>query len=130
MLEVGEEATKYYLGPDLIMNLLGTDKILDLTLADSMLNFFKLQYPNGGPLAGNVTHFIGKGWCYGDMTLAPVAEGTGSPIERGTGFICNGAVAGNEGQSDSLTADIEFTVVQARNNMQYLCPEHGGPRPQ
>ena len=124
VLEVDEEATKYYLGPASISALLGEDNELLLTLADAQLNFFKQQHQNGDPLAGNTTYYIGKGWCYGEMTLTPLAEGDGSPIDRGTGFTCNGAVAGNEGQSDSLTADIEFYVEQARNNAGFLCPEH------
>lgn len=123
VLEDNEEATKYYLGPDSITNLLGADKELNLTMADSRLNFFN---PGGGPLAANTTYYIGKGWCYGDMTLTPEddADGDGSPIDRGTGLSCNGSAAGNEGQSDKLTADVEFTVEQFRNNSNFLCPEH------
>ena len=121
VLETDEEATKYYLGPDSITNLLGADKELNLTIADSKLNFFD---PNGGPLAGDRTYYIGKGWCYGDMVLTPVSEGEGDPTTRGTGFSCNGSPAGNEGQSDKLTADIEFTAEQFRNNAEFLCPEH------
>lgn len=124
VLEVDEEATHYYLGPDSITTLLPNKKLL-LTLADSELNFFKQQHVNGDPLMGNTPYYIGKGWCYGKMTLTPAAEDTGSPAERQlTGFICDGAVAGNEGQTDSLTADITFTIEQARNNAGFLCPEH------
>jgi predicted ribosomally synthesized peptide with SipW-like signal peptide len=130
VLEKGEEVTKYYLGPDTISNLLGTDNKLDLTLADSKLNFFdhtnKLVNPNDvvNPIAGGVTHYIGKGWCFGHMVLNPVDDGTGGPLQRGTGFTCDGTNVNNAAQTDSLTADITFTAVQSRNNMQYLCPEH------
>jgi len=125
VLEKNEEATKYYLGPAAISNLLGPDNALDLTIADSQMNFF-----NGGPghqtnpLVADTTYYIGKGWCFGEMVLTPVDEGEGSPITRGTGFGCNPFMTNNTAQTDSLTADMSFTVTQARNNMDYLCPEH------
>lgn len=129
VLEVGEEATKYYLGPDSISNLLGSDNKLDLTVADSVLNFF--DPTTAGPLTGGATYNLGKGWCFGDMTLTPVNDATGDttsgPLVRGTGFTCDGATVNNASQTDSLTADITFTAVQSRNNMNFLCPEHQTP---
>jgi predicted ribosomally synthesized peptide with SipW-like signal peptide len=129
VLEVGEEATKYYLGPDSISNLLGPDSKLHLTLADKYLNFFDRTRLDMSqevkPLKGGTTYYLGKGWCFGEMTLAPVAQGgQGGPLERGTGFTCNGVPVNNASQTDMLTADVAFTAVQARNNANYLCPEH------
>lgn len=130
VLEVDEEATKYYLGPESIASLLGEDGKLQLTLADSLVNFFdhanKLVNPNAtvNPLQGGSVYYVGKGWCFGDMTLNPVAEGEGSPLQRGTGFTCDGSRVNNAAQTDSLTADISFTAIQSRNNMNYKCPEH------
>jgi predicted ribosomally synthesized peptide with SipW-like signal peptide len=131
VLEVGEEATKYYLGPDSIKDLMGNDNKMDLTLADKYLNFFdhtnKIVNPGNvvKPLKGGQTYNIGKGWCFGEMTLVPATEGTTDPVTRGvTGFTCSGATVGNEAQSDSLTADISFTATQARNNADFRCPEH------
>jgi len=133
VLESDEEASKYYLGPDSITNLLGNDGVLDLTFADKFLNFFDRtrldQNQTVKPLEGGKTYYVGKGWCYGNMTLTPVAQDnnkTSGPDQRGTGFECDGGVAGNEGQTDSLTADITFTIEQARNNAGFKCPEHAG----
>ncbi|MCX6737610.1 MAG: TasA family protein [Candidatus Parcubacteria bacterium] len=122
VLETNEEATKYYLGPASITTLLGEDKKLELTVADSILNFFNPT--TGGPLKGMTTYNLGKGWCFGHMTLHPIPEDTTGPLVRGTGFSCDGASVTNAAQTDSLTADLTFTAIQARNNMAYKCPEH------
>ena len=37
------------------------------------------------------------------------------------------ATVGNEAQSDSLTGDIEFTAIQARNNSNFVCGEQRPP---
>jgi predicted ribosomally synthesized peptide with SipW-like signal peptide len=134
VLEKGEVASKYYLGPDTITHLLKTGNKLDLTIADADLNFFdrtnKLvdSSQTVNPITGGSTHYIGKGWCFGHMTLNPADEGTDNPIVRGTtGFICDGTGVNNAAQTDSLTADLKFYAVQSRNNMGFLCHEHGGP---
>ena len=128
VLEVDEEASKYYLGPNSIKNLLGDDNKLLLTLADSQLNFFDRTRLDQNqvvlPLTGEKTYYIGKGWCFGEMELTPLAEDDGTPLVRGTGFKCDGGPVGNSSQTDKLTADLSFTAIQSRNNMNYLCPEH------
>jgi predicted ribosomally synthesized peptide with SipW-like signal peptide len=92
-----------------------------VTLADSTTNIWTGV---GGPVPGASTRYIGKAWCYGTLTPAPVAQDfatTSSPLVRGTGFTCNGAAEGNIGQTDSLTADISFRAVQSRNNASFQC---------
>ena len=124
VLEIGEVDSARYLGPESISSLLGEDNVLDITIADSQFNFF-----NGAtntPLAGAQTYYIGKGWCFGEMTLNPEPNEDGTPLTRGTGFDCDGSTVGNESQTDRLTANISFTAVQTRNNVAYLCPEHQG----
>lgn len=98
-----------------------------VALADSGQNIFGDQ----GPVPGGSDRYIGKAWCFGDITLAPVAQdgqgktGENGPLVRGTGFVCNGSEVGNTAQSDSLTADVTFRAVQSRNNGSFLCT----PRP-
>ena len=136
VLEDDEVASMYYLGPDSIKNLVGENNILQLTLADSYLNFFDRTRKDLSqtvlPIKGGETKFIGKAWCFGEMTLTPVLQdgkgklpdSTNGPLVRGTGFACDGSAVDNAAQTDSLTADISFYVEQARNNMNFLCPEH------
>jgi hypothetical protein len=77
-----------------------------------------------GPLAPEVTKYIGKAWCFGTLAAAPKAQdgkgklagSTNGPLVRGTGFTCDGAAVGNIVQSDGITADVSFSVAQARNN--------------
>jgi predicted ribosomally synthesized peptide with SipW-like signal peptide len=80
-----------------------------------------------GPLAGQEDYYIGKAWCYGDLTLTPVKQdgagktGSNGPLVRGTGITCDGTGLGNETQTDSVTGDISFRAVQARNNPGFDC---------
>jgi len=82
-----------------------------------------------GPLQGGEgsepQYYIGKAWCFGTLTPEPVEPGDGTPLTRGTGFICDGSQVGNESQSDGITADVEFYAVQYRNNPSFLCSEAG-----
>ena len=105
-LEVGETAT--------------------VALADSMYNI----WGDDGPFPGDDTRYIGKAWCFGEVTLAPIeqdgfgfvgAVGENGPDERGTGFICDGSMEDNVTQTDIMTADISFRVEQSRNNMAFVC---------
>ena len=83
------------------------------TLADSHENH--VGGANGTPLDGHSTYHIGKAWCFGAMIINP-----------DTGAItCNGAFVNNASQSDSLTGDIEFYAVQARNNPDFVCGING-----
>lgn len=62
-----------------------------------------------GPLVASTTNYIGLAWCAGTMTAS-------------AGVItCDGAGMGNIAQTDSMTADIAFRVVQARNNPNFVC---------
>ncbi|MES2966750.1 MAG: hypothetical protein V4668_03110, partial [Patescibacteria group bacterium] len=117
---------------------LGVGNSYPLTLADSDENIWTGV---GGPVPGDETLYVGKAWCFGTMGTAPVAQDDGdngrSPAGNngGTaasgepedgGLTCDGRLLGNESQTDSLTADVTFEAVQARNNPGYQCEE---PRP-
>lgn len=82
----------------------------------------------GGPIPGRETFYIGKFFCFGTATQAPVVQdgsgstGTNGPdSERGTGFICDGSLVDNKAQTDSLEGDITFYAEQARHNDDFLC---------
>ncbi len=90
----------------------------ELTLADSDENI----WGGSGPIDGDTTYYIGKAWCFGTMTLAPVAPGDNSPTVN-PGFTCDGSLLNDASQTDSLTADISFEAVQARNNPNFQCEE-------
>ena len=63
------------------------------------------------PLIGSNDYYIGKAWCFGEMT-----------VDGETGAItCNGESVDNASQSDSLTGDIIFYAEQARNNADFVC---------
>jgi predicted ribosomally synthesized peptide with SipW-like signal peptide len=117
---------------------LGVGGSTTIALADSVTNIWNATgtNPRSGPIPGNQTYFIGKAWCFGTIATAPIVQdnsstlmspagdngGTVTPGEPEDGGItCNGSALGNESQTDSLTADVTFTVVQARNNSGYLC---------
>jgi hypothetical protein len=102
------------------------------SLADSQTNIWG---DSGKYLPGGSTKYIGKAWCFGTMTAAPVAQdgkgktGTNGPLVRGTGFTCNGAPVGNIAQSDGIKADINFSVSQARSNTGFVCSGGDGTPP-
>ncbi len=117
---------------------LGVGNTYPLTLADSDENIWT---GIGGPVPGDETLYIGKAWCFGTMGTAPVTQdggdfgrspagqngGTATPGEpEDGGLTCDGTFLGNESQTDSLTADVTFEAVQARNNPGFQCSE---PRP-
>jgi len=102
-----------------------------VALADSQTNIWTGV---GGPAPGNETLYVGKAWCFGDIGVAPLPAGdypqgpagdnnnntvAGEPADGG--ITCDGAALGNETQTDSLTANISFNAVQARNNGNFLC---------
>ena len=82
-----------------------------------------------GPVTGDKTYYLAKAFCYGDMTLAPLAQdgnGTDGPLAPnrvGTGFTCDGKALGDASQTDGATLDVAFRVIQARNNPGYTCNE-------
>jgi predicted ribosomally synthesized peptide with SipW-like signal peptide len=112
---------------------LGVGGSTTIALADSATNIWT---GSGGPIPGNQTHFIGKAWCFGTIGTAPIVQddsgslmspsgnnngnGVAGEPEDG-GITCDGTALGNESQTDSLTADVTFSAVQARHNNQFLC---------
>ncbi len=103
-----------------------------IALADSAGSILE----DNGPVPGGDTFIIGKIWCFGDLEEAALAPDDGSPIDRDSGFTCNGAAATNIAQTDSVEGDLEFYAVQSRNNGDFQCsdwqPEFIGqeaPRP-
>lgn len=99
---------------------LGVGNTATVPLADSQTSIW-----GSGPLTGGVTKYIGKAWCFGTLTPQPLlqdgAEHARTPANSTGGISCNGTSLGNETQSDSLTADVTFRAVQARNNPNFLC---------
>ncbi len=112
---------------------LGVGGSTTIPLADSETNIWTGE---GGPIPGDTTHYIGKAWCFGSIGTNPVDqdatstamtpagdnnnnEVAGEPEDGG--ITCNGELLGNESQTDSLTADVEFSAVQARHNENFLC---------
>jgi len=122
VLETDEAPMAYYMW-DKLSNLVGDDNVLELTLADSKLNFFTGARP-GTPLDGDTPYFIGKAWCMGEMTLDPVAEGEGVNPMVASGVTCNGANVDNKSQTDLVNGTLQFYAEQARHNEQFLCPEN------
>jgi len=105
------------------------------TLADSDQNIWTGV---GGPVSGNETLYIGKAWCFGEISSSPLSQSslggraTTTPAQDGNGnqtagepadggYLCNGSQLNNLTQTDSLTADVSFTAVQSRNNSGYQC---------
>ena len=120
-LEKGGEETPLPSGP---MGVLEVGQTATVALADSNQNIW-----GSGPFLGGDTRYIGKGFCFGDITFAPVvqdgdgATGDNGPDERGAGFECNGLLEDNQTQTDSFTADIGFRAVQSRNNEGFKCSD-------
>lgn len=106
-----------------------------IALADSVTNIWD-ENNDGGPVAGGDTKYIGKAWCFGSMDASPLVQDNSVTLrapsadnnndgESGTpedgGVQCNGSLLGNESQTDSLTADVEFIATQARHNSEFKC---------
>jgi predicted ribosomally synthesized peptide with SipW-like signal peptide len=112
---------------------LGVGGSTTIALADSETNIWTEA---GDPIDGEATYYIGKAWCFGTLnpqpipqdnatsTMSPAADNNDDDID-GTpedgGFTCDGIGLGNESQTDSLTADVSFSVVQARHNETFVC---------
>ncbi len=121
-------------GPAAIGNL-SLNEPYPITLADSQSNIWN-EGNVGGPVTGATAYYIGKAWCFGDITPMPLPQdGFGDAINPAGdnngntiagepadgGFQCAGAHLGNESQTDSLTADVSFHAVQARHNENFMC---------
>ena len=94
-----------------------------VALADSNVNI----WGDEGPLPGDSVRYIGKAWCLGDMAADPVPQdgegktGDNGPLDRGTGFTCDGSGVNNVTQTDSISADIVFYAEQSRHNGEFVC---------
>ena len=129
-----EDDEKVISGPEAIGGL-SLNESYPITLADTSSNIWN-ENSIGGPVTGNQTYYIGKAWCFGEMGTNPLKQ-DGSSVNRapdkdnngdeeiGTpedgGVTCSGKLLGNESQTDSLTADINFEAVQARHNKDFKC---------
>ena len=138
---VFEDDETAFLGIDPASSVLNSS----VTLADSSINLFDTS----GPLLGTETYYIGKSWCFGDMSASPVDDERGTsgdpsdddngPNTPGNaadtlvvtpedgGFTCDGTALNNAAQTDILMGDISFSAFQARNNPGFLC--EGGETP-
>jgi predicted ribosomally synthesized peptide with SipW-like signal peptide len=120
---------------------LGVGGTYPLTLADSSTNIWNVE-EEGGPVDGNTTYYIGKAWCFGNIGTAavPTDEGDNGRTPAGDnnddddagtpedgGLTCDGSFLNNGSQTDSLTADIAFSAVQARHNDKFLCEKPRAP---
>ncbi len=112
---------------------LGVGGSTTIALADSTTNIWTGE---SGPVPGEITHYIGKAWCFGtigvqkitqdgsDTLMSPAGNNNGNKISgepEDGGITCVGNELGNESQTDSLTADVTFNVIQSRNNPRYRC---------
>ncbi len=94
-----------------------------VSLADSANNIWT-GVP--GPILGGSTEYIGKGWCFGSLSLDKEGQDgltDVGPDVRGEGFTCDGSLLDNTTQTDILTADIKFSAVQSRHNPNFLCAQ-------
>jgi len=89
-------------------------------LVDSTFNVWAGGAANTPLPAGNDPVYIGKAFCFGNITLNPVAQGNNSP-EVDPGFTCDGAPVTNLSQTDRLMGDLRFYAVQSRNNADFQC---------
>ena len=116
VFEVGESV--FLEGP-----LSGIDTQGQITLADSASSILG----DATPIPGDTTFYIGKIWCFGDLTANQLPDREdpspelNNPINRGTGWTCDGTFINNAAQTDKVVGDLEFYAEQARNNDQFLC---------
>ncbi|KKT83066.1 MAG: hypothetical protein UW81_C0027G0009, partial [Candidatus Giovannonibacteria bacterium GW2011_GWC2_44_9] len=72
---------------------LATTSPFSVALADSANNVWTPTAP--GPIPGGETKYIGKAWCFGDLTLDPVPAGQGVSPTVNPGVTCDGKSLGN-----------------------------------
>jgi hypothetical protein len=121
VLETDEEGTSFFSGT------LADMDDLSVPLADTSGG----AVFGGDPMPGGSVNYIAKAWCFGDLTLEPLAQdglGTSSPqtpVNTTGGVLCGGEDVNNISQTDSVLADINFRAVQSRNNDDFLCGTNG-----
>lgn len=114
-------------GVQTLTDLATTSGPFSVALADSGTNVWSGQ--SNDPLDPAVVSYIGKAWCFGDMTLDPYLQdglGTSSPrtpANSNGGINCNGTVLGNQYQTDGVTLDVAFRALQARDIPNFSCKE-------
>jgi predicted ribosomally synthesized peptide with SipW-like signal peptide len=95
---------------------------LNVVLADSTGGLFGPE-----PLQPDQTYYIGKAWCFGELTLDPVPAGQGVDPTVASGIICDGSQLDNTTQTDSAEGVVSFEAIQSRNVENFQCFED--PRP-
>lgn len=98
---------------------LATSTPFSVALADPAHNVWTPQTP--GPIPANETVYVAKGWCFGNLSLNPVAAGQGVNPSVNSGLLCDGTALNNLTQTDKATVDVAFRAVQARNNPNFSC---------
>ena len=97
-----------------------------ITLADASGNVLE----ESGPLVGSKDYFIGKAWCFGTLTIAPLPQdgsGQSGPDVIGSGVVCDGTSGTNLTQSDGIEATLSFSAIQSESNADFLCSEMNPP---
>jgi predicted ribosomally synthesized peptide with SipW-like signal peptide len=124
VLEDGE--TPFLSGP-----ISGLNNAGQIALADTSANSV---FGPSTPIPGDTTVYIGKAWCFGTLTPAPLPNDRedpnpelNNPVNRGTGFTCNGALVNNATQTDKVVGDLQFYAVQSRNNANFTCAQNYTP---
>jgi len=118
VLEVGEEPLAQGSAKDVLGG-------VTWALADSKTNIWTKTANT--PMEPNLPKYIGKAWCFGVLTPAPLPDqfppeqADNNPVIRGAGVTCNGKDVNNAAQTDKLMGDIVFRAVQARHNEQFVC---------
>ena len=119
VLEEGEEESAIFSGT------LEEMDGLAVALADS-----SDESVSDGPIPGGDIEdeesifYIGKAWCFGELTLDPFPQDSDEgPLDRGTGILCDGSEVDNTPQTDSVVGDMTFRAVQSRNNPDFTCGE-------
>lgn len=100
------------------MGVLGVGGSATVALADSNENIWDEA---NDPVEGDTTRYIGKGFCFGDITPDPVLAGDQNSPTIDPGFDCDGEQEDNKTQTDSFTADITFRAIQSRHNPDFQC---------
>lgn len=89
------------------------------SLADSQGGVFGSE-----PLNPNTDYYIGKAWCFGEITPAALShQDNGGPVERGPGVNCDGSQVNNLAQTDYIRGNITFYAEQARHNESFTCDQ-------
>lgn len=101
-----------------------------IALADSTggaLGLLDGQNNPAGVPAGQ-DFFIGKAFCYGEMTPDPVDTGDNNSPAVDPGFDCDGSKVDNQSQTDVIVGNLSFYAEQVRNNDEFECSGDLFPR--